>query len=339
MTEPDDPRSRPIGGVLPGIGDALVPAALTRALADAVADLPLVLAFESAGIALYALDFAATPGDDGHRLAARPLGAAPFDADGQPTGIAALARTAAAYARDARDARDGDAPPRIRLWLPEDQVAVIESRLPMGGRTRPLGAMAAAMAKTGQSGPALALLISPPKALAGGPAGEPAGGPADAAAAGNAPCLVLASFQQTVREAMAYAEGWGFAPVAVSGSLLGRVEPGFEAAADVAMLSRLMTSAEINRATRSRHPVAPPATAGAGSGSGPPPRVPIAAIKGRGRSAADGVPRQTAGPMPAAAAPAARTAGAGPPARRRRGALATGLALIAAGAAVAAMVF
>lgn len=125
-------------------------------------------------------------------LTGEELASAPIGETGQPEGIEGLRALAA----------DGsDAAPAVVLWLPDEQVAVFSPRLPRDERDRILGAFTAAMAKTGQPTAELALAMAPQD--------QPDGR-----------ATVFAAYAQTVREAQAYAEGWGFRHVAVSNGRL-----------------------------------------------------------------------------------------------------------------------
>ncbi|MCL5777955.1 hypothetical protein M1105_13280 [Limibaculum sp. FT325] len=116
----------------------------------------------------------------------------------RPDGTLASASALLRAARDEAMEFDGTAAPtpRVTLWLPPEQVLVRRLALPPGEPARWHAALADAAAVSGQRTEDLALDIAAP-----GPDGR---------------SVVLAAFAQSCREARAYAEGWGFAPAAVS---------------------------------------------------------------------------------------------------------------------------
>ncbi|MEO1775067.1 MAG: hypothetical protein AAFS07_08965 [Pseudomonadota bacterium] len=132
---------------------------------------------------------------DGAVLASAPIGEL-----GQPEGIEGLRTAAGAEGAE-------DAPPKVVLWLPEDQVALTRPRLPKARRERAIGAIAAAMAKTGEPAQELAIAIVP-------------------AFDSKGRSRVFVAYAQTVREACAYATGWGFEPVRVGNAAMSAAPSG-----------------------------------------------------------------------------------------------------------------
>ncbi|MEL6769034.1 MAG: hypothetical protein AAFP17_17785, partial [Pseudomonadota bacterium] len=118
---------------------------------------------------------------------------APLDEHGQASGVVKLLE-AARLADPAAEPR-----PTVQLWLPEEHVVRLWLDLENGldAVARLEAAVAAVVAQTEQAAEDLALSL-------GGTAAD------------RGARLVIAAFAQTVREAQAYAEGWGFRTAVVT---------------------------------------------------------------------------------------------------------------------------
>ncbi|MEM7497591.1 MAG: hypothetical protein AAF371_06330 [Pseudomonadota bacterium] len=170
---------------------------------------------------------------------------APLDDAGQATGIAALHEKARLADPDAA------AQPTVQLWLPEEHVIrlriVLEEGLDAAGRLEAV--IAAVVAQTEQAPRDLAIAVG-------------------AAAAEARARPVTAAFALTVREATAYAEGWGFRPVAITAA------PGLDGSAPPAGPPASLTPVETLRArmiatprdAKERIVAPPPAARAAGRG-------------------------------------------------------------------------
>ncbi|MGF1550998.1 MAG: hypothetical protein ACFBWO_00670 [Paracoccaceae bacterium] len=162
---------------------------------------------------------------------AESVATAALDADGLPRDVHRL--------RAATGAGRADPDPKAVLWLPGEQVATIHPRLPRSGSAR-MAARTAAAATTGLGEDELAVAL----------------GRRD-----GARTEVVVALAQTVREACAYARGWGFDPSVVT--VPGRVAGAPDLAADLA------------GATAPSPPIAPPSPlrdAAPTSTDPPPPR-------------------------------------------------------------------
>ncbi|MEM6422618.1 MAG: hypothetical protein AAF698_08510, partial [Pseudomonadota bacterium] len=120
-------------------------------------------------------------------LSGRVIAETEIGSDGGPVDIGMLQGAA----RPDDDASALEAPIKVLLWLPEDQLAVVTERLPSDGEARLAAARAAAVTRTGHKAEDLAIALA-------------AKDRADGCA------TVFASFTDTVSEARAYAASWGF---------------------------------------------------------------------------------------------------------------------------------
>ncbi|MEL6197469.1 MAG: hypothetical protein AAFT19_06455 [Pseudomonadota bacterium] len=120
-------------------------------------------------------------------LSGRVIAETEIGSDGGPVDTGMLQGAA----RPDDDTSALEAPIKVVLWLPEDQLAVVTERLPSDGEARLAAARAAAVTRTGHKAEDLAIAIAT-KDRADGCA------------------TVFASFTDTVSEARAYAASWGF---------------------------------------------------------------------------------------------------------------------------------
>lgn len=121
-------------------------------------------------------------------LGCRELARAEIGPDGSVQGVSELVRAAGGGA--------GRTAPKVVLWLPPEQVLARRIALPDEPTARSATAVEHVSAATGQRPEDLTIDIA-----SRGPDGL---------------SMVVAAFSQSCREACAYAEGWGFAPVAIS---------------------------------------------------------------------------------------------------------------------------
>lgn len=118
----------------------------------------------------------------------RELARATIGPDGTVSGVSSLLRAAGGG--------PGKAKPRVTLWLPPAQVLIRHIALPEDPAARLTEARQDAAEATGQRPGDLAIDIAP--------------------AGADGVSVVVSAFAQSCREACAYAEGWGFHPIAVS---------------------------------------------------------------------------------------------------------------------------